>query len=42
MPEISRFYGIVVKMFVNDHNPPHFYLRETDITKALLQKEVVV
>ncbi|MBM3888827.1 MAG: DUF4160 domain-containing protein [Verrucomicrobia bacterium] len=25
MPEISRFFGIVVKMFVNDHNPPHFH-----------------
>lgn len=24
MPEISRFYGIVVKMFFNDHNPPYF------------------
>jgi hypothetical protein len=25
MPEISRFLGIVVKMFWNDHNPPHFH-----------------
>lgn len=24
MPEISRFYGIVVRMFFNDHLPPHF------------------
>ncbi|MCX6350281.1 MAG: DUF4160 domain-containing protein [Bacteroidetes bacterium] len=24
MPEISRFYGIVIYMFFNDHNPPHF------------------
>ena len=23
MPEISRFFGIVVYMFFNDHNPPH-------------------
>jgi len=23
MPEISRFYGIVIKMFFDDHNPPH-------------------
>ncbi len=22
MPEISRFYGIIIKMFYNDHNPP--------------------
>jgi hypothetical protein len=24
MPEISRFFGIVLKMFWDDHNPPHF------------------
>lgn len=25
MPEISRFYGIVIKMYFNDHNPPHLH-----------------
>jgi hypothetical protein len=25
MPEISRFYGIVIKVFHNDHHPPHFH-----------------
>lgn len=25
MPELSRFYGIVIKMYYNDHNPPHFH-----------------
>ena len=25
MSEISRFYGIVIKMFHNDHQPPHFH-----------------
>jgi hypothetical protein len=25
MPEISRFFGIVIKMYWNDHNPPHFH-----------------
>jgi hypothetical protein len=25
MPEISRFYGIVIAMFWDDHNPPHFH-----------------
>ena len=25
MPEICRFYGIVIKMFFNDHSPPHFH-----------------
>lgn len=27
MPEISRFYGIIVSMFYDDHNPPHFHAR---------------
>lgn len=25
MPELSRFYGIVIKMFFGDHAPPHFH-----------------
>jgi hypothetical protein len=25
MPEISRFFGIIIKMFYDDHNPPHFH-----------------
>jgi len=25
MPEISRFLGIVIKMFYDEHNPPHFH-----------------
>ena len=25
MPEISRFYGILIKMYFNEHNPPHFH-----------------
>jgi hypothetical protein len=25
MPEISRFYGIIIKMYFADHAPPHFH-----------------
>lgn len=25
MPVIARFYGIVIKMYFNDHMPPHFH-----------------
>lgn len=25
MPEISRFFGIVIKMFYGEHMPPHFH-----------------
>ncbi|PSR16231.1 transcriptional regulator [filamentous cyanobacterium CCP3] len=30
MPTISRFYGIVVFMNYNDHQPPHFHARYQD------------
>lgn len=30
MPEISRFFGIVIKMFYDDHNPPHFHAEYGD------------
>ena len=25
MPTISSFYGILIRMFYNDHSPPHFH-----------------
>lgn len=25
MPEISRFLGIIIRMFYTDHSPSHFY-----------------
>ena len=27
MPEVCRFLGIIITMYFNDHNPPHFHLR---------------
>lgn len=27
MPEISRFFGIVITMHYGDHPPPHFHAR---------------
>jgi hypothetical protein len=27
MPEISRFFGIIIAMFFDEHNPPHFHAR---------------
>ncbi|MCF6147457.1 MAG: DUF4160 domain-containing protein [Candidatus Kuenenia sp.] len=25
MPEISRFFGIIIRMFYDEHSPPHFH-----------------
>jgi len=27
MPEISRFFGIIISMFFDEHNPPHFHAK---------------
>ena len=27
MPEISRFYGIIIALYYNEHNPPHFHAK---------------
>lgn len=35
MPEISRFYGIVIGMFYNDHDPPHFHVRYNEFKASV-------
>jgi hypothetical protein len=40
MPEISRFYGIIIKMFHNDHQPPHFHAEFGD-AKMLIAIETL-
>lgn len=35
MPEISRFLGIVIKMFFDDHNPPHFHVEYGDLSDVI-------
>ena len=30
MPEISRFLGIIIAMYYNDHSPLHFHARYGD------------
>jgi phosphomannomutase len=27
MPEICRFFGIIITMYFDEHNPPHFHAR---------------
>lgn len=39
-PEISRFFGIVLKMFRNDHLPPHFHAEHGE-HEALIEKDAV-
>ena len=30
MPAISRFFGIVIAMYFDDHGPPHFHARHSE------------
>lgn len=25
MPEVARFLGLIIRMYYNDHDPPHFH-----------------
>ena len=27
MPEISRFFGIIISLYLKDHQPPHFHAK---------------
>ncbi len=27
VPVLSRFLGIAIAMYINDHNPPHFHVK---------------
>ena len=43
MPQISYFLGIIIRMFYNDHNPPHFHAFYADY-EALIninKKEII-
>lgn len=30
MPELSRFFGIIIAMYYNDHSPAHFHAKYGD------------
>jgi hypothetical protein len=31
VPEISRFFGIIIAMYYDDHDPPHFHAKYGDM-----------
>ena len=42
MPEISRFYGIVIGMFYDEHRPPHFHVRYGEHQAVVRINELIV
>ena len=35
MPEICRFLGIVITMYFDEHNPPHFHVRYNEYRASI-------
>ncbi len=35
MPEISRFLGIIISMYFDDHNPPHFHVQYNEYRASI-------
>ena len=42
MPQISRFFGIIISMFYNEHSPPHFHATYGEFNAEISIKELVI
>jgi len=42
MPEISRFFGIVIHMLADEHNPPHFHAQYAEHAVSVTIRDGVV
>ena len=42
MPEISRFLGMSILMYFDDHNPPYFHVRYNDYRAIISIKDLAI
>lgn len=42
MPEICRFLGIIIVIYYNDHNPPHFHVKYNEHRASIDIKELSI
>ena len=42
MPEVCRFFGIVIRIHVQDHNPPHFHAHYAEVEAAIRIRDLEV
>ena len=42
MPEICRFFGIVIRIHVRDHNPPHFHAHYAEAEAAIRIRDLEI
>jgi hypothetical protein len=40
MPEISRFLGIIIRMYIREHAPPHFHAEYGEYEIRWILKQV--
>lgn len=40
MPEVARFFGIAIRMYFHDHEPPHFHAQYGEF-EALVEIETL-
>ncbi|MXW96916.1 MAG: DUF4160 domain-containing protein [Acidimicrobiaceae bacterium] len=41
MPELCRFSGIVIRMYLGDHSPPHFHAEYAEYADGLPESKPV-
>ncbi|OGU17447.1 MAG: transcriptional regulator [Ignavibacteria bacterium GWB2_35_12] len=42
MPQISRFFGIIISMFYNEHSPPHFHADYGEFNAEISIRDLVI
>jgi hypothetical protein len=40
MPEVSRFLGIIIAFYYDEHNPPHFHVKYNEYRATFLINEL--
>jgi hypothetical protein len=42
MPELCRFLGIVIMMYFDDHNPPHFHVKYNEFRAIISVNDLTI
>jgi len=42
MPEVSRFLGIIIAFYYDEHNPPHFHVKYNEHRATFLIHELKI
>ena len=42
MPQISKFFGIIILMYFDEHNPPHFHANYGEYNAVISIKDFLV